>query len=581
MTMNGVESKKDAVLAALENKHHAILVTGNIFDLQVEQGTNSLYYRPMYLAEKLYEQGKLVLRYSRSSGLSIHRYADIKNGKKTLDDVIQRTGLNKFAGNRDISPTEVVEIFRGFKSIATSKFSVPFAIIVDYAPHLTALQSADREMQIVAETISDIANLPSVQKAGNVLVVYAYEENNLSPLLKVLHKVHYSYPGLNEYEQFFMTLSERKEEFAECSLSVKEAARISRGLNLTQLASLFREAKSRNKPVAMNEIIAEKEKLIEQISENTLTVLPTDISFDDLAGLEVPKKILADFAQKLSIQHPSSPRAVLLAGPPGTGKTTIASAFANACGFNLVELSDEIKSMWVGQSEARLSLALQLIESLSPVILFIDEIDQTFSNRSNASMDGGVSSHYLKTLFKFAARDDLRGKICIVGCSNTPQLLDPAMISRFVTIPLLEATPAEMAAIFPKIQKRITKKETLNPHNQSLLQGCELLYRKGASPRQIFDVINRTISKHGLEFREDHILESCQSFRSNGDPISGAYSSLSAIRLTAFDDYFPWGGNTSYPLPWYLEGVVNVTDGSINELELNRKLNEFQAQSRF
>ena len=132
MTMNGVESKKDAVLAALENKHHAILVTGNIFDLQVEQGTNSLYYRPMYLAEKLYEQGKLVLRYSRSSGLSIHRYADIKNGKKTLDDVIQRTGLNKFAGNRDISPTEVVEIFRGFKSIATSKFSVPFACCLNF-----------------------------------------------------------------------------------------------------------------------------------------------------------------------------------------------------------------------------------------------------------------------------------------------------------------------------------------------------------------------------------------------------------------------------------------------------------------
>ena len=81
--------------------------------------------------------------------------------------------------------------------------------------------------------------------------------------------------------------------------------------------------------------------------------------------------------------------------------------------------------------------------------------------------------------------------------------------------------------------------------------------------------------------REEHIFESCLSFRSNGDPISGAYSSLSAIRLTAFDDYFPWAGNSEYPLPWYLEGIVNLKDGSVNELELNRKLNEFQAQSRF
>jgi hypothetical protein len=214
-------------------------------------------------------------------------------------------------------------------------------------------------------------------------------------------------------------------------------------------------------------------------------------------------------------------------------------------------------------------------------MLFIDEIDQTFSNRSNTNLDGGVSSHYLKTLFKFAARDDLRGKICIVAASNTPQLLDPAMINRFVTIPLLDVTPKEMTAIFPKIQKRITGTETLNPYNANLLEGCEMLYTKGASPRQIFDIITRTINKYGIDFKEHQILETCISFRTNGDPISGAYSSLSAIRLTAFDDYFPWSGNKEYPFPWYLEGVVNVTNGSINELELNRKLEEFKSKSRY
>lgn len=576
-----VETMNDAAFTALSNEHHAILITGNIFDLQVENGSNSLYYRPLYLAEKLFEKGKFILRYSRSSGLTIHRYNDIKQNKKILDDILQRMGLNRFIGNKDISTTEVVEIFRGFKAIATSKYSVPFAIIVDYAPHLTSSQSADREMQIVAETISDIANLPSVQKAGNSLIVYAYEESNLSPLLKVLNKVNYSYPGIREYEQFYQIIFNRKDEFGTTELSIQEASKLSRGLNLSQLASLFRESKAKNEVVTKADIISEKEHLIEQISEKTLTVLPTDITFNDLAGLEVPKKILLGFAKKLSDQDPASPRAILLAGPPGTGKTTIVSAFANACGFNLLELSDEIKSMWVGQSEARLSLALQLIQSLSPVILFIDEIDQTFSNRSNATVDGGVSSHYLKTLFKFAARDDFRGRICIVGCSNTPQLLDPAMINRFITIPLLEATPEEMAAIFPKIQKRITGNETLNPLNKNLLQGCEHIYQKGASPRQIFDIINKTISKYGFNFREDHILESCLSFRSNGDPVSGAYSSLSAIRLTAFEDYFPWAGNPNYPLPWYLDGIVNLDNGSVNEMELNKKLFEFQTQSRF
>jgi hypothetical protein len=573
--------RQDTALAALETKHHALLITGNIFDLQIEEWCDTLYYRPLYLAEKLFEQGRFVLRYSRSTGLSIHRYADIKKEKNILDDVLQRTGLNKFVGNKDIRPTEVVEIFRGFKSIATSRHSIPFVIIVDYVPHLTSGQTADREMQIVAETISDIANLPSVQKAGNALIVYAYDESNLSPLLKVLHKIHYSYPDLEEYERFFSVLALRSDEFGKTDLSANEAARLAKGLNLSQLASLFREAKVKGVPVTKGAIIAEKERLIEQISDKTLTVLPTDLSFEDLAGLEVPKRVLADFAVKLEQQDASSPRAILLAGPPGTGKTTMVEAFANACGFNLVELSDEIKSMWVGQSEARLSLALQLIQSLAPVILFIDEIDQTFSNRSEANLDGGVSSHYLKTLFKFAARDDLRGKICIVGCTNTPQRLDPAMINRFVTIPILEATPTEMAAIFPKIQKRILKKETLNPNSPYLLQACELMYRKGGSPRQIFDVINHVINKYGLDFQETHILQSCMSFRTNGDPISGAYSSLSAIRLTAFEDYFPWYGNKNYPMPWYLDGILNPDDGTINEIELNRRIEDFKMKARF
>ncbi len=573
----------DPVIKALEHQYNAILVSGsNIFDLQVEiNNSDDIFYRPLYVAEKLFESGYNVLRYSRSSGFHVHRYQNVKQ-KSQLDTILKRTGISRLLGNNSISPTEAIEIFRGFKKIASQKHENPFVFIVDYIPHLASSNNASNEEKIVAESINDIASLPTVKKSGNALIVYAHEEGNLSSLLKGLYKVNYGYPTLEEYEHFIKILLKRPEEYATSDVDSKSLAKLSRGLNLTQIAGIFKEAHTTKSLVTKEAILKEKERLIEQVSENTLNVLPTELTFDDMAGLEVTKKVLKDFADKLTHQDASSPRAILLAGPPGTGKSTIVSAFANACGFNLVELSDEIKSMWVGESESRLNLALQLIEALSPVILFIDEIDQTFSNRSNSSMDGGVSSHYLKTLFKFAARDELRGKICIVGCSNTPQLLDPAMINRFITIPLLEATPSQIVHIFPKIEKRIIGQERLNPLNGDLQKAAHLLYGKGASPRQIFDIINHTISKYGNDFTETQIKESCEKFRINGDMNSSAFSSLSAIKLTAFEDYFPWSDTVAtYNYPWYLDGIVNKGTGEIDELQLSKKIQEFAKHSRF
>lgn len=110
------------------------------------------------MAEKLFGQGYSVLRYSRSSGFSVYKYQSVKN-KSDLDTVLKKAGVANFIGNNAISPTEVIEIFRGFKNIATQKNANPFAFVIDYAPHLTAHQSPSIEERIVAETINDTGTL--------------------------------------------------------------------------------------------------------------------------------------------------------------------------------------------------------------------------------------------------------------------------------------------------------------------------------------------------------------------------------------------------------------------------------------
>lgn len=570
----------DPALVALAERHHALLLTGNIFDLAVEETSMNLFYRPLYLAEKLFEQGFFVLRFSRSSGFSIHRHNEYKH-RAILDEIIQRTGLQRLLSTKEIRPTEVIELFRAFRTIGSNTYAHPFAFIIDYAPHLVSDHSADIEMQIVAEAINDIACQPSVQKSGNCLLVYAHSESDLPTLFTALYKIHYAYPATEAYEKFFEIVASRSDEFAKTDLSPKECARFSRGLNLMHLASLCKELKAKDKRITDVRLLQEKKIVIDRISEGTLEVLPTEISFDDLAGMEAVKLILLGFAHQLKQQSPTSPRAICLAGPPGTGKTTLAQAMADACGFNLVALSDSIKSKWVGESEERLSRALNLIESLAPVVLFIDEIDQAFQNRTQASHDGGVSAHYLKTIFQFAAREDLRGKILILGATNTPQSLDPALQSRFITIPVLESTPTELASIFPKVQMRIIQKATLDPNHPNIIQAAELIYKKGGTPRQLFDILNDVIVRYGSSMHEGHILEAAGKFRHSGDAVSVAYSSLSAIRLTAFEDYFPWYQNSAYAIPWYLEGILDQSTGQIDENKLDQRIQEFQTRSRY
>ncbi len=45
--------------------------------------------------------------------------------------------------------------------------------------------------------------------------------------------------------------------------------------------------------------------------------------------------------------------------------------------------------------------------------------------------------------------------------------------------------------------------------------------------------------------------------------------------------HFPWNGNEEYPLPWYLEGIVDPKEGAVNEIELNKRLMEFKSKARF
>lgn len=157
-----------------------------------------------------------------------------------------------------------------------------------------------------------------------------------------------------------------------------------------------------------------------------------------------------DRARAYGVEVPSG---LLLAGPPGTGKTTIARVFAAqaGCSFYPITASD-LTSMWVGESEANVVRLFERARENAPSIVFVDEIDAIAGRRAEGGSN--VLDRVLTQLL--TEMDGLveRSGVFVIGATNRPDVLDPALLrggrlSRTITVPLPdEAGRRRMLGLF-------------------------------------------------------------------------------------------------------------------------------------
>ena len=143
-----------------------------------------------------------------------------------------------------------------------------------------------------------------------------------------------------------------------------------------------------------------------------------------------------DLAQAYGVDVPSG---LLLAGPPGTGKTTIARVLAAQTGFSFYSrTAADLTSKWVGESEASVAQLFTRARENAPSFVFIDEIDAIAGARSEAG------SYLDRTLTQLLTEIDGLVKqpgVFVMAATNRPEMLDPALLrggrlSRTITIPL-------------------------------------------------------------------------------------------------------------------------------------------------
>jgi transitional endoplasmic reticulum ATPase len=157
------------------------------------------------------------------------------------------------------------------------------------------------------------------------------------------------------------------------------------------------------------------------------------VTYEDIGGLHGEIQRIREMVE-LPLRHPElfqrlgiePPKGVFLYGPPGCGKTLLAKGVANESDANFYVISGpEIMSKFYGESEARLREIFQKAQETAPSIIFIDEMDAIAPKREEVT--GEVERRVVAQLLSLMDGMGARGNIIVIGATNRPNAIDPAL----------------------------------------------------------------------------------------------------------------------------------------------------------
>jgi transitional endoplasmic reticulum ATPase len=168
-------------------------------------------------------------------------------------------------------------------------------------------------------------------------------------------------------------------------------------------------------------------------AEATKSGKPAGISYEEIGGLRKEIRRVREMIE-LPLRYPQlfeqlgidAPKGVLLHGPPGTGKTLLARAVAHETEAAFISVSGpEVIHKFYGESEAKLRGIFEQARKNAPCIIFLDELDAIAPKREN--VQGEVEKRVVAQLLALMDGLEARGQIIVIGATNLPNLLDPAL----------------------------------------------------------------------------------------------------------------------------------------------------------
>jgi hypothetical protein len=456
----------------------------------------------------------------------------------------------------------------------------PALLVLDWAElHLPAAEGlVNLELNQLIETLGETAVDREFARPGHRLVVIA-RSGDIDERLQRLPGfvvVHLGLPDRAErlaLIERLCTAEGARRLHLDGSLTPAALATLTGGLTLEDLIRA-RDETTEAEPLTLGWIQARKGASLRRATTNGMTVYPPGQGLAGVAGLPQIRRLI-DEAKRTG----RNPRRILLAGPPGVGKTLVVTAIADELGLPAVALG-QFRSRYVGDSERNLRAVLSAVDALKPCVLHIDEFDQAVGQRNTGmSADGGTSERIFAELLTFLGDSQQTERVTVVGTSNRPDALDPAMYDRFTVIPILHPSPSEAVAILEIAARREGRTIEATAALALIEERNELL-----TGRLLVDLLDRAMTFSDLDGIGDaiggpNLKQAFDDLLMTLDPVEHELLALEAIRLCRFRSFLPWvasrdRGEQAY-LPQYVERLLD-TDGSLNVSRLSVRLLELR-----
>ncbi|KAJ9157524.1 Peroxisomal biogenesis factor 6 [Pleurostoma richardsiae] len=270
-------------------------------------------------------------------------------------------------------------------------------------------------------------------------------------------------------------------------VDVVERALVAQRVRLEKLSSTaiadgqavtVRDVQLAGGPAARSLTAADFEVAVEAARKNFADAIGApkipNVTWDDVGGLNNVKDAVKETIQ-LPLERPElfakgmkKRSGILFYGPPGTGKTLLAKAIATEYSLNFFSVKGpELLNMYIGESEANVRRVFQRARDARPCVVFFDELDSVAPKRGNQGDSGGVMdrivSQLLAELDGMSGGEDTGGGVFVIGATNRPDLLDPALLrpGRFDKMLYLGVSDTHEKQL--TIMEALTRKFTLHP----------------------------------------------------------------------------------------------------------------------